>query len=471
MAIPLRRNKIAWALLPSILLVSLILLANTKFTLWPEMMVYPYLLNNGFVLYKDLINPYPPVLTYLFAFLFKQFNYSVNSFQLFTWLVILLINLEVYFVSFKSFGNKTGAILSMAFFAFFSILFGVNGLWFDLIQTPFIIVSVYFFAKAIKESVKNNLDNAFLFATLSIFIKQQAFWLILFYVLTIIFVYKKRAITALFMLPKTILFSLTVASAHLLLFHKLSTLPDFVNWVLIYPFKASSQEGYLFPPTIRQIFVIFCTFLIFIPTVLSGGKVEKIIMLCSLLLLVFSYPRFDYFHLIPALSVLAVLFGKNLILMSKAKLSIKGVSMIALLVVFLATLRFLNLSWHKEVRFFESDILASATLLSMTIPFDETVYIQNGPDQLLPLANKLPPKPWADEFPWYLENNDLQNRIVQTLEAKPPTFTVFKPYDNNGKYILGSYQPQKINDHLGKNYSNYYQMSDTIWLLKRNRDL
>jgi len=36
-------------------IISLLLLINTQFTLWPEMTVYPYLINNNFIIYKDLI--------------------------------------------------------------------------------------------------------------------------------------------------------------------------------------------------------------------------------------------------------------------------------------------------------------------------------------------------------------------------------------------------------------------------------
>jgi len=464
-------DKFVWAIFPCILLVNFILLINTKFTLWPEIMVYPYLLNNGFTLYRDLINPYPPAVTYLFAFLFKQFDYSVNSFQLFTWLIVVLINSAVYLVSLKSFGNKKGAVLSMAFFAFFSILFGVNGLWFDLIQTPLIILSVYFFAKFVKERNQSNLDNAFLFAMLTVFVKQQAFWLVIFYVLAVSYFYQKQAKHILVRIPKTILLGAVIAIAHTLIFYKLDTLSDFVRWVIFFPIRASSQEGYFSPPTAKQFLVVLCTLLVFVPTIFNGKKLEKTILLCALTLLLFAYPRFDYFHLIPSLSILAIIFGKNLTFFKKANWNIKATSVIGLAFIFLATVRFVGLNWQKEVRFFESDIIASATLLAISVPHGEKIYIQNGPDQLLPLSRALPPKPWADEFPWYLENNNMQERVIYGLKDDKPTFIVYKPYDIEEKYALGSYQPEKISNYLNKNYSSYFQMSDTLWLKKRNNDL
>src|SRR3989344_1901426 len=81
--------------LVAILLVHLLLLINTKFTLWPEMVVYPYLLNNGFILYRDIINPYPPLFTGFLTIFARIFGYSPLFYQILTWVVILLIDLLI----------------------------------------------------------------------------------------------------------------------------------------------------------------------------------------------------------------------------------------------------------------------------------------------------------------------------------------------------------------------------------------
>ena len=127
----------------AIVFFHLILLTSTTFTLWPEMAVYPYLMNNGFLLYKDIINPYPPYLSLFLSFFTKTFGYLPISFEILTLLFIFTIDYLIYTFSRKIFQSKSAAIINTAFFALFSIPFGINGLWFDLIQTPFILISVY----------------------------------------------------------------------------------------------------------------------------------------------------------------------------------------------------------------------------------------------------------------------------------------------------------------------------------------
>src|SRR3990167_5483620 len=165
-----------------LLLVHLLLLINTQFTLWPEMVVYPYLLNNNFLLYQDIINPYPPILTWFLAIFAKIFGYLPSPYQILTWVIILIIDFSIYIISQKIFKNKLFALSSVAFFAVLSIPFGVNGLWFDLVQTPFILWALYFFYKFLNAKAKNilkyNFFISFLLVTIAFFIKQQVFWVV-----------------------------------------------------------------------------------------------------------------------------------------------------------------------------------------------------------------------------------------------------------------------------------------------------
>ena len=65
-------------------LVHIVILFNLRFTSWPEMFSFPYLLNNGFNLYKDMIHAYTPLLTIFLANLFRLFGYNVWIVEIFT---------------------------------------------------------------------------------------------------------------------------------------------------------------------------------------------------------------------------------------------------------------------------------------------------------------------------------------------------------------------------------------------------
>ncbi len=111
--------------------------------------------------------------------------------------------------------------------------------------------------------------------------------------------------------------------------------------------------------------------------------------------------------------------------------------------------------------------LRLSKILKQIAPANGPVYIQNGPDQLLPLAAVLPTRPWAIQFPWYLEIGKTQERILTGITSQYPQFIVYKPYDIGPKYAVGTYRPSKIANYLDSHYKNLIQISDTLWLKKR----
>ena len=86
------------------------------------------------------------------------------------------------------------------------------------------------------------------------------------------------------------------------------------------------------------------------------------------------------------------------------------------------------------------------------------------PSQIFVIANRLPTKPWAIQFPWYLEITHTQSRILQGIKESDPKFVIYKPYAEEGWYEIGSYRPQNLGNYLDSNYKNLVQMSDTLWL-------
>lgn len=452
-------------LLVLLLLMHAVLLVNTKFTLWPEMVVYPYLLNNGFQLYKDVINPYPPAFTFFLALISKIFGYRPHSFQILSWLLVIIIDLIIFTLAFKITKKLLYGLISAAFFIFFSIPFGVNGLWFDLIQTPFILLSLYLFHRFLKNEESNSLLFSFLFVIFAFFIKQQAVWLALWYILYL-FLFNRNAIfdnIAIF--QKLFALFFIIVLTHFWILNNFGILKEFISWTVIFPFfTASSMPGYVLLPTIRQVAVTLATLLIFIPLIFNKKLNGKVILYFSMPLLFFAYPRFDYFHLIPWLAVLSFLIGPLIDTIKSVRFQWKIVSMLSAIILMGFSARYYVNNWSYQIRFFEPEITSAASFMSIIIPKDETVYIQNGPDQLLPLSGHLPPKPWADEFPWYMEIGGVQRMVVEGIETADTKFVVFQPYINKNTYDLGSYKPAQVADLIDKNFQNLIPVNNFLWL-------
>ena len=432
------------------------------------MVVYPYLINNGFTLYKDIINPYPPFFSYSLSVFTRFFGYNPLVFQILTWATIVLIDLSVYFVTKKLFKKKIYAGTAVIFFTLVSTAFGINGLWFDLVQAPLIILSIYSFYLFLKTKKLLNLNYSLTSLTFAFFIKQQVIWLALVFVIIIFLRYKQRGFKILANSYKPIIFFALILTFQLLIFWQKNILSDFLYWTFYFPFMVTSHaSGYISLPTIKQLLIILTLFIVFIPTVLKDQNTGKFLIGTAGVLLVFAFPRFDYFHLIPTLGILAIVFGKNIDNLKSQKPLLKFISIFALVAITVFSARLIVRNWQKETRFFENEIYQAAKVIDLTTDKNERVYIQNGPDQVLSIAQRLPPKPWADEFPWYLENTNLQTKVTEGIETGNVRLILFKPYNDGPDFGLGSYQPKKIVEFINQNYNNLSQISESLWLKSR----
>src|SRR3990167_1975 len=450
-----------------LLLAHLLFLINTQFAVWPEMVVYPYLLNNGFLLYRDIINPYPPSLTWFLAIFAKIFGYSPLAYQILTWIIILIIDLSIYIISQKVFKNKLFALSSVAFIAVLSIPFGVNGLWFDLVQTPLILWALYFFYQFLNSKARSvpklNLFVSFLFLTIAFFIKQQVFWVGLLFLILSLSKYKFNILKLIKNYYLAVLPFCVLLLFHIFYFTIQGTEKDFVFWVFYFPvFLASKTPGYILLPSAKQVLVVLAFFALFVPIIFK--KSHTFFLIVAAILILFAYPRFDYFHLVPALAVIAVIFCSNFESLKKSAIVVKGFFLLALIFLGLFSFRYFQNNWEKQIRFSEQDVLKNARVINLLVEKNEKVYLQNAPDQLLVLSNTVPMKPWADDFPWYLEVQNLQDRVIGSLEKDKPRYIIFQPYLKEKKYELGSYKPGDIVDYIDNNYVNLAKIDNGLYI-------
>lgn len=454
-------------LLP-LLLLHLLLLFFTRFTLWPEMVVYPYLLNSGFLLYRDIINPYPPLFPYLLALFSSLFGYQPLPYQILTWFLILITDIAIFLGAAKITKSLKAALFSTLFFVVLSMPFGVNGLWFDLIQTLPVVVAVYFFARHLEKKIDNiDLLLSSVFLATAFFIKQQALWLILWFLAVLLYRERsniKRLARSAFVLIAPLIIGLGI---EVFFISRQNLLGDFLTWTVYLPFfKASQIPGYIFLPTLRQAATSILLFSIFLPLILERNSKQVFYLLTAMVLLLFAYPRFDYFHLIPSLAVLSLVFGLSIGSVKKPK-ALLIVPAMVLVFFFALTIRYLERNWTRQVRFFEKDVLKAANTLQKVNPKGKPIFLQNVSGQILVISQTLPTKPWADSFPWYLEIPGTQEKVLAGILNEKPDLVIYKPYGQGGKYQIASYRPQKIADFLDQNYQNVFFVDSGLWIRAR----
>lgn len=230
----------------SIFLGEFIALLSTTFTLWPEMVLYPWLHNNSFLLYKDIINPYFPGLTWVLSVWTAIFGYNPSVFIFFTWIVIFLSQLFLVFLVRKLFNDKKVTILSLLICAFLSVIFETNGLWFDLAVALPLLLGFY-------SLLKKKYLLAGIFLAIGILIKQTVIWSLIGSALYIIVMTKEtppKKIKYLFylLLPTSMLLFLLIV-----FFYLQGIIYDFLFWAVQLPFGSMQKTpGFVEFPTKRN---------------------------------------------------------------------------------------------------------------------------------------------------------------------------------------------------------------------------
>lgn len=423
------------------LVVHVFLLSGLRFTAWPEMLSYPYLRNNGFLLYKDMIHPYPPVLTMALSIIYKLFGYKLIVLKVFTWLIILVNDVLIFLIVKKMVNSERWAVISVIFYVLIQPFLEGNQLWFDLAIVPFILLSTYCI-------LQKKFFWSGLFLGVAILTKQTVGLYLVFGILYI--AYRERNF------KKVLLFLLGPAVLFLVLLFRLITegaLSGFLNWTLIYPFTRWSKfPGYVQMVLTRRDIVILV--LLVLPAILLILKLrrnffrEKSILLttfCLLLSFVLVYPRFSFFHLQLGIAFCAIFYS---VFLSKFKFSYILHLISYILLFWFICLPVLKSDWGKETRFWGNEDIKVAELIKNSTKPDDLIFLLGPHSGLYVLSGRLPPKPWADNFAWYLEIPGVQDEIIKRWEGKIPKVVFTNNIQEGNWYDLGTYRPKKIVDWI-----------------------
>jgi hypothetical protein len=340
------------------------------------MVLYPWLHNNGFLLYRDIGNPYFPLLTWVLSFWTKLFGYKPESYMAFTWGFIFISELLFIFITLKILKDKSKVLFAFFAYAALLIIFEGNGLWFDLICSLPLLLAFYFL-----------INKKYIFVGIclgiSLIIKQTTIWVILgsiFYV----FIQRqgqqsgvKKIITML--IPIGIVLGIVTV-----FFYQQGTFPDFFYWTIKLAFGGmQSMPGFVELPTRRNLIVIALTFW---PLLLSFKDIyrKKEICLAAIFCVstaIFAFPRFGYFHLVTSLPFLAIVTAYML----KTKLT----KVIYIITLAILIVNFVKINSSFSIRFFSTKTFQKNSALDKYF-----------------IKNKLPDKPWIDNFSWYPKKND-----------------------------------------------------------------
>lgn len=403
-------------------------LSQLRFEVWPEMMAVPFLQRNGFELYRDMIVPWTPGLMWVLQGWFNLAGLSVDRLKVLTWSLIAGIDFLIFFIAGKKWGEKAG-LAALLFFVLFQPVFDGNGLWFDLAAVP-LLLGAYYWRQPLF------LGPAFL-------IKQSAVWLILAFIAD----WKKILLGIL-----GILGGLGISLVH---FFLKGTAGDYWHWVHDFAFlKLPAMPGHRDLGNWRMWAMAAVPFVLIggIRWIRRGRRIKGVVedpFWWAVLSIPFALPRFGLFHFQPAVAFLALAAGK----LYKSYKNYKYYKIFALTgVIYLAFVwqRTIVFQWHKADRFLEPEVYRLAAKVALTTRKDEPVLLVNAPELVYVLADRLPPKPWLTQFPWFLELPGFQQALVEKFASQNLRQVIIEPYKNEGEFTPGSYQPKILLDFVSK---------------------
>lgn len=423
-------------LLLPLLLVHSLILSQLIFTAWPEMLSYPYLLTKGFD-FSSAVIPYPIGLLVPLALLYKTFGFLPTVLKIFTWVSLLTTDLIVFLIL-KKLDQKGPILTFLLIYIILQPILDGNMMWFDNATVLPLALSFYFCLGWMKNFGNKYLFLAGLTLAWAAVIKQIA---LIFLVGFVLFYFLKRGkLTGLIYLLAG---SLVVFTPFLTYLIATSSARDFWLWSIYYPSVFwSSTPGYVRLSISSS--EILVSILLLLPLVAAISRIKGMLTDKIFLTLVFLisavvaiYPRFSYFHLQPALLFLILLYFQLAIKRKKFSLLTLSVALVV----------FGLLAQHSigsSIRFYSpADQLLTEKIIQ-EVKIGEKIFLLGLNSSYYALADRLPPKPWVDNFSWYFEIPGVQQKVIEGFQ-KDEVKVIFRKIPKGGDwYELDVYQPQEV---------------------------
>lgn len=423
-----------------VLLLHSILLLTLKFTAWPEMTFWPYLMLKGWLPYQDIAIAHTPLLLVDLTIFFKLFGLGLVQLKVYTWLLILATDFLLFWVV-KRVWDKKIAILAVLFYIPLQIFYEGNGLWFDLALAPLALAIYYNLER------KNYLWTGIWWG-ISFFTKQTAFWFLAPIAFALLRPLLKTQLLKVF--KKFVIGAGLIGVISFILLTIFGIWGEFWLWAIKFGItKLPVSSGQISFPTMRQFILAIIPFLLIFLTSLRL-KETRSILVWTFFAALGAFPRWGLFHFQPALPFLALGLAITFFHLSKLKFSERTIFYMGLALILVFISRQFVRDFRGGTRFFEPEVLRVADYIRENSERGDKIYVANAWDSLYVLTDTIPgTRPHVPYLPWYLEIPFIQDAMAVSLEISQPKLIIKGEYQESG---LGSYKPPHLNKFISENY-------------------
>ncbi|MFW6116750.1 MAG: hypothetical protein ACOC6F_03390 [bacterium] len=475
----LARNTLGWGV--SLVLAAAHALAYYSFlplSLGPRVVLQPWLMQQGFLLYEHIADEHPPLLYLVLRVLQPLASDSLTVAKVVLVSSIFLVTLLAFWAGLRARDWVTG-LASAFFFAIWSPTFGYGKLWHEtFLAIVYAILLVLWSQQPTQARDKGIRPLTGLLLGVALLFKQHALAVLGALVLWDVFASWRTQAGLRRTLPR-IASSVLVALLPLVCFagyHFLRTgsVENFLFWTVTFNFINNYRDLASMGPQPGQLKALVPAFLLIIPfcvrwlkSVLTGkadriwysreGRVFVLLLAGSLT----AYPRFGLFHLQPSLPPLAFLSALELTRSPvvpnlgatrrnkrRCLLLIGHLALIVLWIVHTSSAYHRPITSDRPRRIWEyTELVPLAEEVRQQIEPHDHIYVfpdDEATANLYYLLRRTPPDYWSPtSYPWFTLDI-LKPRIIDALDRASPEWVVYFPgrwsIEQHGKEILAYIQ-------------------------------
>jgi hypothetical protein len=418
MAMPdLSPHERAWstsgiALLGAIVAAQIVLLRCLRITVYPELVVYPYLTASGLLPYREILDQHFPGLLFLPVNFHTLGIRDAASFHVLLVMVAALQSVLTYVVA-RRLASNTVALVAAAAYALLQPVFEGDQLWLDVFLPLFTLPALLLLLDA-------RWILAGLLLGLGVVFKQTLVPLVAFAGLVVLYEAGWRNVlrfAAGALLPATLL---------LLYLHRVGVLADFWFWTVTFNLSTYARGGTLAPRLGDVVRIALPIALLLPATVLAPARWRpRLIVLWACSTVVGGLGRFGLIHLQPAVPYLAILVAMLLMELSRRRATVALVAVLLLTTVWLGEFYGRRARWGDDPTQTERRASLESLIRERARPSDE-IFLLGVTSELYAATGTLPPgRVFVFPFPWFLDVAG--DRVLAALRGSTSRLALIDP--------------------------------------------
>ncbi len=442
-----------YSILFLIVVIHVFILTKLIFFPYPELFIYPYLVDHGLKPYSQILDQHFPGLMFFPINLDNLGMNTPETARLWLIAVVIIIHLLLFLIGKTVLKSYKKALLVNLLFLVWHPFFEGWVLWIDSFL-PLLLLPAFYFL------IKKRIFITGVLLGLSIILKQTIIplsVLIFFYVFL-----KTRNLNVIF---KFLLGIFIPISLMILYFVNIGVIGDFWYWTVVFNLTTYAQSGIKAPPSVGFITRILFVYVTSILAFMNKEKKNVYILFIFLVgSLIGVFERGDFVHLQPSLPFvcLATIVGLNAIWKKhSAKLIIVGYLLVAVW--------WLNIFYKghlmNKVLLFDTQTKNIVTKIKSYTRSGEKIFVFGAVPHLYQMSDTLPAgNIFVFQFPWFLRVS--QNRILEGItKDKPEIIVSDRTVIIEGAKIIDF--ASNIDQYISRNYQKIDSIGTTDILRKK----